>query len=247
MKELTFENVKDGDFELVHKIPQEVGERYESLTSFRRGRDFNAEVMGYMIQYVNDFHDFLNEENKENMNERLVKYNKLVTELRTDILRATSVPSVMISGGSNFPAAKKRKEVARLHSKESELYSNDGKHARFLDNTRKMYDPVIKEQQEKTEQMRKDRAEEKGWKDFFAELDHEELEGYGIDLDNNRVFITTHGKPSNEVRSLLKKGALRWSPRNERWQRILTENAINSLIWNVFSALELEVTKDNFE
>lgn len=246
MKELTFENVKNGDFELVHKIPQEVGERYESLTSFRRGRDFNAEVKGYMIKYVNDFYDFLNEDNKESMNERLVKYNKLVTELRTDILRATSVPSIMISGGSNFPAAKKRKEVARIHSKESELYSNEGKHARFLDNTRKMYDPVIKEQQEKTEQMRKDRADENGWKEFLDELDHEEIKGYGIDLENNRVFITTHGKPTDEVRAALKKAALRWSPKNKRWQRILTENAINSLIRNVFTPLELKVTEHDF-
>ncbi|MFZ7302003.1 hypothetical protein ACLSY4_16675 [Enterococcus gallinarum] len=41
---LTFENVLNGRIELVYQIPKEVGERYEELTSFDRGRDFNLEI-----------------------------------------------------------------------------------------------------------------------------------------------------------------------------------------------------------
>lgn len=241
MSNLTFKNVVNEDFELDYEIPKEVGERYEQLTSFKRGRDFNLEVRGYVSDYVKKFKEYLTDENELAMNERLVKYNKLVAELRTDILRATTVPSIMIAGGSNFPAAKKRKEVERIHSKESELYSDNGKHARFLENTRKMFDPVLKKQAEDIEEMRKKRSEEKGWESFFKEVNHEEIEGYGIDVDDNRIYIQTYTKPSPELRAVLKACALRWSPKNVRWQRILTQNAINSLQHNLKTSVGIEI------
>lgn len=245
-KELTFENVENNNFDLVFEIPKEVGERYEELTSFSRGRDFNKEVKEYISSFVERFKTYIKEDNNTALNERLVLYNKLVVDLKTKILQATTIPSVMISGGANYPTKRKEKEVARIHKLEAELYSTEGKHEKFLRNTRKYFDPVLIDQRAKTERIQKERADKRSWYEFYQELDHEEIAGFGIDLDYNRVYITTHGKPADEVRTLLKQAALKWSPKNMRWQRVLTDNAIYSLIRNVFTPLVLEVTKDDF-
>lgn len=246
MEQLTFKSVINNDFELVYEIPKEVGERYEELTSFRHGRDFNRGVRDYMENFVAEFEPFRNETNEAELNKRLIQYNKLVVDLRSKILSTVKTPSILISGGSNFPVAKKKKEVERLHAIEAELYSENGKHTRFIENTRKMFDPILIKQQEKTEKMRKEQSKEKGWVTFYEEVEHDELSGYGIDFENSRVYLTTHGKPSDEVRTLLKRCALRWSPKNQRWQRILTDNAINSLIITVFNTLELNVNIADF-
>ena len=237
--DLNFRSVIERNFELVYKIPKEVGERYEELTSFDKGRDFNKEIREYVISFVEQFSEFLTPENERQFNERLVNYNKLVVELKTNILQATTIPSVMICGPANYPTRKKQKEEERIYQLESELYSNNCKHARYIENTRKMFDPVLIDQKIEIDKKRKEKAEEKGWKDFYKELNHEELAGYGFDVENNRLYLVTHGKPSDDVRALLKKAALRWSPRNKRWQRILTVNAIDSVNRNVMNQLEL--------
>lgn len=242
---LNFKSVIERNFELVYKIPKEVGERYEELTSFDKGRDFNKEIREYVISFVEQFSEFLTPENERQFNERLVNYNKLVVELKTNILQATTIPSVMICGPANYPTRRKQKEEERIYQLESELYSNNGKHARFIENTRKMFDPVLIDQKIEIDKKRKEKAEEKGWKDFYKELNHEELAGYGFDVENNRLYLVTHGKPSDDVRALLKKAALRWSPRNKRWQRILTVNAINSVNRNVMNQLELPEMEDS--
>lgn len=236
---LTFEKVQQGNFELVYKIPKEVGQRYEELTSFYRGRDFNKEIESYIESFVNDFRSFVTPENEKALDERLVKYNKLVVELRTNILKATTIPSVMISGGANYSTRKKKRELDRIHELERELYANDGKHERFLDNTRKMFDPVLIEQRENVEAKRKAKAKEEGWQAFYSELEHEEIAGYGIDLEENRIYIVTNGKPSEDIRGLLKSAAMRWSPKNKRWQRILTENAIRAIENKILIPLKL--------
>lgn len=236
---LNFRSVIERNFELVYKIPREVGERYESLISFNRGYDFNKEIREYVISFVEQFSEFLTPENERQFNERLVNYNKLVVELKTNILQATTIPSVMICGPANYPTRKKQKEEERIYQLESELYSKNGKHARYIENTRKMFDPVLIDQKIEIDKKRKEKAEEKGWKDFYKELNHEELAGYGFDVENNRLYLVTHGKPSDDVRALLKKAALRWFPRNKRWQRILTVNAINSVNLNVMNGLGL--------
>lgn len=243
--DLNFRSVIERNFELVYKIPKEVGERYEELTSFDKGRDFNKEIREYVISFVEQFSEFLTPENERQFNERLVNYNKLVVELKTNILQATTIPSVMICGPANYPTRKKQKEEERIYQLESELYSNNGKHARYIENTRKMFDPVLIDQKIEIDKKRKEKAEEKGWKDFYKELNHEELAGYGFDVENNRLYLVTHGKPSDDVRALLKKAALRWSPRNKRWQRILTVNAINSVNRNVMNQLELPEMEDS--
>ncbi len=243
--DLNFRSVIERNFELVYKIPKEVGERYEELTSFDKGRDFNKEIREYVISFVEQFSEFLTPENERQFNERLVNYNKLVVELKTNILQATTIPSVMICGPANYPTRRKQKEEERIYQLESELYSNNGKHARFIENTRKMFDPVLIDQKIEIDKKRKKKAEEKGWKDFYKELNHEELAGYGFDVENNRLYLVTHGKPSDDVRALLKKAALRWSPRNKRWQRILTVNAINSVNRNVMNGIGLPQMEEN--
>ncbi|EMW5545018.1 hypothetical protein AAFB30_002695 [Enterococcus faecium] len=243
---LSFRSVIERNFELVYKIPQEIGERYESLVSFNRGYDFNKEIREYVISFVEQFSEFLTPENEQQLNERLMNYNKLVVELKTNILQATTIPSVMICGPANYPTRKKQKEEERIYHLESELYSNNGKRARFIENTRKMFDPVLIDQKLGIDKKRKERAAEKGWEDFYKEVDHDELAGYGFDVENNRLYLVTHGKPSDDVRTLLKKAALRWSPKNKRWQRILTVNAINSVNRNVMNGLGLPQMEEKY-
>lgn len=241
MKELTFENVMNGDYELKYEINKEVGEHYESCVSFKRGRDFNQEIREYIEDYVNKFKEFLTDDNVAAMNERLVKYNKLVVDLRTDILSSVKIPSTAIAGGSNYPINKKRKEMERTHAKEYELYSREGKHARFLENTSKMFDPILIEERDRIENMRKKRSADEGWTSFYKELDHDEIEGYGLDVENNRIYVKTYTKPEEDLRTVLKACALRWSPKNRRWQRILTKNAIFSLQNNFKTSLDIEL------
>lgn len=119
---LTFKNVLSRNFDLEYEIPREVGEHYESLVSFNRGYDFNQEVRQYVVNFVEQFSEFLTLENEQQLNERLVKYNKLVVELKTNILKATTIPSVMICGPANYPTRRKQKEEERIYRLESELY-----------------------------------------------------------------------------------------------------------------------------
>ena len=56
-----------------------------------------------------------------------------------------------------------------------------------------------------------------------------ELAGVTISLDkeDNRIRLYFPGKPSDFVRGLMKKHGWKWSPKNNAWQRQLTDRAIN--------------------
>ena len=56
-----------------------------------------------------------------------------------------------------------------------------------------------------------------------AEVDHDGIT-YREDPEQMRVQLIFDGKPSEDVRAILKKWAFRWSPRNSAWQRQLTDN-----------------------
>lgn len=56
-----------------------------------------------------------------------------------------------------------------------------------------------------------------------AEEDHDGII-YREDPDQMRVQLIFDGKPAEDVRAILKKWAFRWSPRNQAWQRQLTDN-----------------------
>lgn len=44
-----------------------------------------------------------------------------------------------------------------------------------------------------------------------------------------RLQLIFDGKPTDEVREILKKNGFKWSPKNGAWQRQLTDNALHSL------------------
>ena len=56
-----------------------------------------------------------------------------------------------------------------------------------------------------------------------AEEDHDGIT-YREDPEQMRVQLIFDGKPSEEIRAIIKKWAFRWSPRNSAWQRQLTDN-----------------------
>lgn len=47
-----------------------------------------------------------------------------------------------------------------------------------------------------------------------------------VDQNENRVMIYFPGKPNEEIRSKLKHGGFRWSPRNTAWQAFISNRAI---------------------
>ena len=56
-----------------------------------------------------------------------------------------------------------------------------------------------------------------------AEEEHDGII-YREDPEQMRVQLIFDGKPAEEVRAILKKWSFRWSPRNQAWQRQLTDN-----------------------
>lgn len=226
-----------------YKIPEEVGRRYEELTSFNRGRDFNKEVAEAIADFRKQFDEYINADNEEAFENRVSEFNKLYVDLMIGWMSAVKIPSAMIVGPSRYPVERKRKEAERVHKLQGDLYSNDGKMARFVEKTEIMFNPFCIRQKKELADKRAKQANENGWSDCYNEVDHDELDGYGIDLEANRIYIKTEGKPSEETRSLLKKAALRWSPKNKRWQRQLTENAIRSINRNVMESLGIENMK----
>ena len=67
-------------------------------------------------------------------------------------------------------------------------------------------------------------AKEKGTQTRRIELMGEDVEVVE-NMESMRLQLRFDGKPSEQVRTALKKHGFRWSPRNEAWQRQLTENA----------------------
>ena len=45
-------------------------------------------------------------------------------------------------------------------------------------------------------------------------------------IEADRLQIICDGKPEEEIRTIFKKNGMRWSPKNQAWQRKLTQNAI---------------------
>ncbi len=58
----------------------------------------------------------------------------------------------------------------------------------------------------------------------------EEIEGVKVihNTDLDRLQLLFDGKPAQDIITLLKKNAFRWSPSNKAWQRQLTPNAIHA-------------------
>ena len=67
----------------------------------------------------------------------------------------------------------------------------------------------------------------------------EEIKGVKIihNTDLDRLQLLFNGKPDQNIITLLKKNAFRWSPSNKAWQRQLTNNAIYAAR-NIINALD---------
>lgn len=75
-----------------------------------------------------------------------------------------------------------------------------------------------------------EKAKEKGTQEVTATTEEgNELFKVIENTEIMRLQLIFDGKPSEEVRSLLKSNGYKWSPKNEAWQRQLTENARYSL------------------
>lgn len=57
-----------------------------------------------------------------------------------------------------------------------------------------------------------------------------ELDGVRIvrNVEQNRLQLIFDGKPDDETRAALKAEGFRWSPKNQAWQRQLTDNAVHA-------------------
>lgn len=240
-------------------------------------------------------------EKAEGMTER---YCKKLAEYYNDYYRnETSCPSIMISGGSNFPVRKKEKQNSRrktlmdtwnylqsyatkienLLTQEQPILSKDEnaiqliidkiatleatketmkainkyykkngtiegfsgiltdeltRHVEFMERqgwnkSGTIFDTTntnaeIKRLQARLETLQK--AKEKGTTET-ASTDTEGNELFKI-VENTEVMrlqLLFDGKPDEETRAILKKNGFRWSPKNEAWQRQLTDNARYSL------------------
>jgi hypothetical protein len=90
------------------------------------------------------------------------------------------------------------------------------KNAKVLRLLEKPIEEHIKEHEEKAEEVKNKGVEEVFSQGNIAILYNYEIDRVQIRLDN--------GKPSEEIRKLLKSKAFKWSPKNGVWQRQLTQN-----------------------
>lgn len=67
-------------------------------------------------------------------------------------------------------------------------------------------------------------------KEIKQDIEEKEYEYNGITViqntELNRLQLIFDGKPSDEVRDILKSNGFKWSPKNTAWQRQLTQNAL---------------------
>lgn len=114
--------------------------------------------------------------------------------------------SVMIAGGSNFPAEKMRKYNERERKTTEALFD-------FVEKVRQ---PPPKPRIELDYGIQ------------AAEFNiGEVIVKYCTDLNRMQLFFDS--KPEKDMVNKLKKNGFKWSPRNTAWQRQLTTNAIKAL------------------
>lgn len=84
------------------------------------------------------------------------------------------------------------------------------------------------------------KVRERIWQKKQDTPDETTINGIRIVADNQeeRVRIFFDGKPAEDVISLLKKNAFKWSPMNKCWQRLLTQNAKEAAVKIVRSTIK---------
>lgn len=119
-------------------------------------------------------------------------------------------PSMMIVGGGNFPVKKKEKQFEALRNamKERDYIFE------YVDKIKRLIHYVPQDIMHGTD------TEETFDNPYFTVAQNE---------PEDRIQLFFEGKPSDDVRELLKKRGWRWSGKNKCWQRQLTDNARTSV------------------
>lgn len=161
----------------------------------------------------------------------------------------TMCPSVLISGAGNFPTQRKEKqnnarenfwkEYGDLFAVDyknyyfnkienaitnSTIYSNDDKVIEKLENKLALTnDRATKDRIESIKKL-KERAEKPSEEKYIKVGGVEVIEN----AEAMRIQLKFDGKPSEEIRTLLKSNGFKWTPSCGVWQRQLTNNGIYS-------------------
>lgn len=200
-----------------YEINEEYAERAKQSYSFQ---DYikNSETDGYRkdIDNIYEIVENVTKNSKVDVNEKAYyladmyarKYANWINRHNSNV---ASCPSIMIAGGSNFNVKKKEKQIAREDKiwKEYDAIQYIKKQIKELQYYEpKIVKPGVAKFQEELEN------------EFFTVIQNEEL---------NRIQLIFDGKPDEEIRTLLKQNAFKWSPKNSAWQRQLTINARNAV------------------
>jgi hypothetical protein len=132
-------------------------------------------------------------------------------------------PSVLISGAGNFPQRRKEKQN-RAEDRHMEEYQNINRipepiHATYI---LQNLGQNIRNVEQRIEQLEKAKA--KPTSDITDQYNTTVCKVIE-NTDIMRLQLIFDGKPSEDIRDILKSHAFRWSPSNEAWQRQLTNNA----------------------
>lgn len=192
-----------------YEISEELAKRAKQMNSFSDYKE-GSTTKEYIAQ-VDEAYEMVEEVLEENKEKALYyadMYAKKLAEITNKINNINaSYPSIMIVGGGNFDSRKKEKQNERLRKAFEE------------------YD-LVKGYLEKIKNLNnhKPRTEKQGTakeidlsNDYFEVVQNEEM---------NRLQLLFDGKPSDEKRAILKSRGFRWSPKNQVWQRQLTNNAL---------------------
>ncbi len=251
--------------------------------------------------YVDEVYDVVDriEEKKPDLLERAqgmaARYSRKLAEYYNAYYRnEASCPSILISGGSNFPVGKKKKQNSRRETLLDE-WNYLKEYAEKIEHLLYMEQPILSDDEKAVEKLEaklvslKQKQEDmkaanayyrknstledcpvlseneiatieihwaRGWytgipfpsymlsnnnKNIHAtedrlirlkaekekESSEKEYAGFSVieNTDIMRLQFIFEGKPDQDTRSILKKNGFRWSPKNEAWQRQLTDNA----------------------
>lgn len=202
------------------------------------------------------------------------RYSKKMADWYNKGYRIDSMcPSILVSGGANFPVRKKERQNQARDNHCRELEKLEGLKGRIrrmgttseviksgagdaIEKLSAKVEALTKKQEDMkaaNAQARKDgktapfppfklsnnnqniratkrRIESlKAAKEQGTERQHIELMGESAEVVENaelmRLQLLFGGKPSEQIRTQLKKHGFRWSPKNGAWQRQLTDNA----------------------
>lgn len=227
--------------ELYYKVDLEISKKHKRLISFS---DYDVEKdinNREVLSNCEDLEKAIRKQcsqhtnwSEEQIQEDLKRFNKTYVELYQKYLLANDMPSVMISGRGNYNVSRHTKKVARQNSIGQDLWGEDGKIEKMKSSILKKYNKNLLDRKIKQVENAKE------FKDFEIEVSKWDLTSYGNDIENARVYLKFNGKPSDETIAVLKKNAFKWSPKNQRWQRQTTANAIKGL-QNVLLTYDIKI------